>query len=194
MNTLRIAVVLLASLACVASAAVVARAEAPLPTAIVSIPVGFYYTHDANDPSVKNKTPTGIQAEFITPYYLGVGVAQYKSGILKKSWNVLNDDLDMTYKFLELSANIKFGPVLLAWGYGGGSVAYSPEENPTGVKWKESQAFERFVRLGLLVSPAWSIHVASHALVAEAEQEIFGTKRTGSIGAILTTAGVGYSF
>ncbi|HEX7927462.1 MAG TPA: hypothetical protein VF678_07725 [bacterium] len=175
----------------------VARAEAPMPTLIGSIPIGFDYTHDQNTQGVDNKPATGIQVEYITPWYLGVGIANYKSGIVKNSVPSLglSDDLMMTYNFIELSANIKWGPVLLAWGYGSGSVSYSPSNNPPGiVKWKNSQAFERFIRLGLLVTPKWSIHLASHALYAEAEQEFGGGKHTGDIGAIMTTAGVGYTF
>src|SRR5690349_16228717 len=99
----------------------VAHAEAPGPTLIGRIPIGIDYTHDKGQSGAENKTPTGIQVEYITPWYLGVGLAQYKSGILQKSVNFLTDDLDMTYNFLELSANIKWGPVLLAWGYGSGS-------------------------------------------------------------------------
>ena len=195
-----------ATLAIALSTAVtLAHAEAPKPTIIGSIPVGFTYTHDQGQKGVDAQSPTGVQVEFISPYYLGIGFAQYKSAIKKKSWDLgggttLSSDLGMTYSFLEASANIKFGPVLLAWGYGAGSVKYNPETTDTvppgfKVKWNASQAFERFIRIGLHVSPDWSIHVASHALYAEADQEFStGTKHSGEIGAIMTTAGVGYSF
>lgn len=195
MTALRRSTLAAAMLAAVLTfAAAQARAEAPKPTAIVSLPVGFYYTHDANTKGVDNATPTGLQGEFLTPWYLGVGAAQYKSAILAKSWNVITQDLEMTYQFLEVSANVKLGPVLLGWGYGSGSVDYSPSVNPAGVTWKKSQAFERFIRIGLHVTPDWSVHAAWHALYAEADQEFGGIKHRGDIGAILTTAGVGYSF
>ena len=182
-------------LAVATSLAGLARAEAPKPTLIGSLPVGFYYTHDQNTKGAKNESPTGEQIEFVSPYYLGLGIAQYKSGIKANSVTFLTKDLGMTYNFLELTANIKFGPVLLAWGYGAGNVSYDPASDPAGVvKWKESQAFERFIRVGLHVSPSWSVHVAAHALYAEADQQILGVNKHGDIGAILSTAGVGYSF
>ena len=147
----------LIALALAAISALPARAAAPKPTIIVAVPVAFDYTEDKGQPDVKAASPTGARAHFVTPFYLGVGVASYKSAIKASSLPGLPGDLGTTYNLTELSANVTFGPVMLGYGYGAGTVSYSPQTQSTPifpgvafqVKRKDSPVVEHFITLGI---------------------------------------------
>lgn len=180
------------------------HAAAPKPTLMAGIPVKFDYTYDKGDPVPQEASPTGFRLHYITPWYVGVGVAQYKSALLDKGGyaDILNGDLETTYGLAEITLNYAIGPVILTYGYGSGRVTYSPESmNVSGVTFtrRESQVIERFLGVGLMVSPNWSIHAAWHALSAEVDQQVkvggfVIDEGVDDLGAIMSTVSVGYSF
>jgi hypothetical protein len=181
-----------------------AHAAAPKPTVLAGIPVKFDYTYDQGDPVPHEASPTGIRVHYITPWYFGVGVAQYKSALLDKGGysDLLDGDLETVYRLTELTFNYAIGPVILTYGYGSGRVTYSPESMTiSGVTFtrRESDVIARFLGIGILISPTWSINAAWHALSAEVDQQVkvggfVLDEGKDSLGAIMTTVSVGYSF
>lgn len=180
------------------------RAATPKPTLMAGIPVKFDYTYDKGDPVPQEASPTGLRVHYITPWYVGFGVAQYKSALLDKGGyaDVLNGDLETTYGLAEITLNYAVGPVILTYGYGSGRVTYSPESmDVSGLTFtrRESQVIERFLGVGLMVSPNWSIHATWHVLYAEVDYQ---AKFSGfvidegmdDLGAIMSAVSVGYSF
>lgn len=162
----------------------------------LAVPLGLRFTDDPQTPTPPAADfPTGLRLALLTPMYVGVGIASYRTGFDTNAFPAAGRAVRV--RLAEVQGMLPVPDGWVALGYGLGDAVFEPVSATSGVLTQEylpSDAQEWFALAAFGIGDAWEVQLGFHLLQVDLRYRTNGAEATGRLDAQLLTGGAGYRF
>jgi hypothetical protein len=174
----------------------VAHAQAQRWGVSLAVPLGLRFTDDPQTPTPPPASfPTGLRVALLTPVYVGVGLAQYRTAFDRAEFPAAGRRMQV--RLAEVQGMLPVPDGWVALGYGRGKAEFQPVTATGGIFTQEflpSDTEAWFALAAFELGGHWEAQLGFHLLQVHLWIRTNGAGTTGRLDAQLLTAGAGYRF